>query len=257
MSLFVRRSSLFSVLVLLLFTHAYIAPYFMVVAFQISNTNHRFHTAHQNSFYPLGNSANHLRISVSCNMEYSSNYIKNFRQAALLPRIIRCAETDCLADVDDESMNDTGISLITKQTGLILDLRSPSERNEEKASAWMSTSGFQVCDEVEAVGEGNKKVVMRVDVLSPTRLFQYLTENWLTPTERALSAVYFAIDIQKRNALQMDVLNKRGLTGLYEAILQTSGGELFDALKAITIFLERSNNEKNNIAVHCVQGKDR
>ena len=168
-----------------------------------------------NSYYcyqpHLHNRNNRIQSSsVVCSMEYSSSYIKNFRQAAYLPRVIRCAETDCLANVadTDEHMTDTGVELIMERTGLILDLRSPSERNEQKATVWMKNAGFEVSNNLDV--SGNEKKVLRVDILSPTRLFQYLSDNWLTPSERALSAVYFAVNVQKRNALQMDVLNKRG-----------------------------------------------
>lgn len=55
--------------------------------------------------------------------------------------------------------------------------------------------------------------------------------------------------------LPVDILTS--VPGLYEAILQTSGDELLETLKAITLFLEKCRGTEINVAVHCVQGKDR
>lgn len=55
----------------------------------------------------------------------------------------------------------------------------------------------------------------------------------------------------------MEVLNSRGLAGLYEAIIQTSGREMFEALCAITLYLEACRKDDGSVVIHCVQGKDR
>ena len=117
----------------------------------------------------------------------------------------------------------------------------------------MEKSGFNVMENVDEE-ELKDKTVLRIDVLSPTRLFEYLNKFWLTPSQQALSAIYFATNIRKRNELQMSVLNSRGLAGLYEAIVQTSGNDICFALRTLTLHFENNNSPA---VVHCVQGKDR
>jgi len=101
--------------------------------------------------------------------------------------------------------------------------------------------------------------VLRIDVLSPSRLFNHLTTQWMSPSQKALAAMYYAIDGGKLHELRMDVLNEKGLAGLYEAIISTSGEELQAGLIAITEYLEacEAKGVDGACAVHCVQGKDR
>ena len=205
--------------------------------------------------------------------------VRNFRPAAGLRRIYRCANTDPLGNIflnkggdsEDDSkqfsfeMNSPEDILLNK-VGLILDLRSSSERNETLAQTWMSkatggeisTKNFsrEVTVSNYDIGDTTERSVYRIDVLSPKRLFTYLGENWLTsPVQKAQYSFSLAFDTQKLHEMRMDILNGKGLQGTYEAMLSTSGDELFAALKAITIYLE--NNQTGDIAVHCVQGKDR
>ena len=91
-----------------------------------------------------------------------------------------------------------------------------------------------------------------------------MTQTWFKPAQKALSALYFTINAQKLHELRMDVMNKRQLSGLYEAMLQTSQVELCDALQEITMFWEQKihydkddDTNANAVVVHCVQGKDR
>ena len=49
------------------------------------------------------------------------------------------------------------------------------------------------------------------------------------------------MDAKKLHELQMDVVNQRGLPGLYEAMLQTSQRELCEALQKITVYLEQTH----------------
>ena len=91
-----------------------------------------------------------------------------------------------------------------------------------------------------------------------------MTQTWFKPAQKALSALYFTINAQKLHELRMDVMNKRQLSGLYEAMLQTSQAELCDALQEITMFSEQQihydkddDTNANAVVVHCVQGKDR
>eukprot|EP00978_Attheya_sp_CCMP212_P004570 scaffold9981_cov51-Attheya_sp.AAC.1 len=106
----------------------------------------------------------------------------------------------------------------------------------------------------------NERTVLRIDVLSPPKLFSHLESKWLNPSQRALAAFFYTFDTNKLHELRMDVLNEKGLFGLYEAILFTSGTELCAALQAITICLESFNHRPESdgaIVVHCVEGKDR
>ena len=80
----------------------------------------------------------------------------------------------------------------------------------------------------------------------------------------SIVGTFFTINAKKLHELRMDVMNKRQLSGLYEAMLQTSQVELCDALQEITMFLEQKihydkddDTNANAVVVHCVQGKDR
>ena len=208
----------------------------------------------------------------SDDLEVPSSAIRNFRQAACLRDVYRCGSTDDLSGVKkgDSRLSDpeSPESILLRRAGLILDLRSASERDEEKARKWMAAapggpfsfvtfmrdSGTQPM--VSAVGQGRRRIVNRIDVLSPSRLFAYLSENWLSPAQKILSAIYFAVDTGRLHELRMDVLNERGLAGLYEAIVRTSEKELAHGLVAITEHFEADPNRRP-VAVHCVQGKDR
>jgi len=199
--------------------------------------------------------------------------VRNFRQAAGLSRIYRCANTDKLGTlfdvenaVEDGSLKFDRSSAEYKMlhdAGLILDLRSDSERNEAQARSWMakapggsiSISNFNR-DKPKQTNNDGKRSVYRIDVLSPRRLFDYLGDTWVTtPVQKAQYSFCFAFDTQKLHEIRMDILNEKGLEGLYEAIIETSGEELFASLCAITEYLEK--NSHGDVIVHCVQGKDR
>lgn len=205
--------------------------------------------------------------------EETISLIRNFRQAAGLRRIYRCASTDKLGTLfevenedEDGSLNLNRSSAEYKMlhdAGLILDLRSDSERNEAQARSWMaqapggpiSISNFDR-DQPKQTNEDGKRSVFRIDVLSPKRLFDYLGETWITsPVQKAQYSFCFAFDTQKLHEIRMDMLNEKGLEGLYEAIIETSGEELLASLCAITEYLE--SNTHGDVIVHCVQGKDR
>jgi hypothetical protein len=83
---------------------------------------------------------------------------------------------------------------------------------------------------------------------------KYASDNWLTPSQKALSKIYWIFDAGKVHELRIDSLNKRGLAGLYEVILETGKAELCLVLQEVTLHLEQ---QQSSVAVHCVQGKDR
>ena len=217
------------------------------------------------------NPSTQLRGGSDDHVETTDSLVKNFRQAASLPGIYRCASTDGLAKIFEDEGGTMRVQyssrspedLLLNRAGLILDLRSQSERDEASARRWMesATRGGFVAEEFERGGfafdaSQQKRRVLRIDVLSPSRLFGHLTNQWMSPSQKALAAMYYAIDGNKLHELRMDVLNEKGLAGLYEAIISTSGEELKAGLVAITEYLERCGAD-GACAVHCVQGKDR
>jgi hypothetical protein len=228
--------------------------------------------------------------------------IKNFRKAAGLNRVYRCGNTDGLggeaisittaaADSDgvvsflqgtskeeqvqemtlgsnheDDSIS-TSIVLLCR-AGLILDLRSDTERNETLAQAWMRKAprgGIQVkhftrnSSESYSIKDALSRCVYRIDLLSPKRLFDYMFNHWISSPFLKLQYRFNTLfDTAKLHEMRMDILNNKGIQGLYEAMLETSGNEFCAALKAMTIYLENNRSNKDDvIIVHCVQGKDR
>lgn len=178
--------------------------------------------------------------------------VENFRPVAGTTRLYRCANTDVLAQTNDASE-----CSILSQAGLIVDLRSQEERDEDQAQQWMQRHGFQCADEVQETTSSLKtRTVLRIDVQPRTRILNYLTQNWLTPVQQGLNAVWTAVDGQRQHEMRMDALNEKGLPGLYEAILETGGEDLCFALKRITQHLETAPAD-SIVVFHCVQGKDR
>lgn len=188
--------------------------------------------------------------------------IENFRQAAGLPRIYRCASTDQLANVVASQDWHEPERILLQDTGLVLDLRSESERNDKLAEQWTSQASFQLqtvepeTHVIPSQSDGiNTRRVLHIDVLSPSRFMEYASEKWFTPSQKALANMYWVFDAGKVHEMRIDELNNRGLAGLNEIILETGKQELCVALQEMTIFLEQ--NQCDNVAIHCVQGKDR
>jgi len=194
--------------------------------------------------------------------------VKNFRQALSLPSIYRSANTDPLGKLFPVSSSPVlpisihpNDALMLESVGLVLDLRSDSERNNTLAQSWrkQSPGGSFVTEipSVDTTSPTTQRKVLHIDVLSPKRLFEYMSQNWLTPLQKLQSSMYFVGDIDKLHELRMNVMNTKKLSGLYEAICKTSSRELCFSLKQITEFLESENGNQGNVVVHCVQGKDR
>ncbi len=256
--------------------------------------------------------------AADCNM--TSTLVKNFRRASGLPFIYRCASTDLLGDLFDDAGednipntdtdtntnkfahfdNDSPEKKLLYDIGLVLDLRSQSERNELKAKKWTSlapggkyiTKTFERGSDITndlgfrgEIGEENqqrRRVIYRIDVLSPQRLFDYMSKSWISsPSQRTKYMFNVAFDSKGLHEMRMDIMNEKGLEGLYEAIIETSDAELFASLKAIVEYLEVTQETQNDtgtgagtdrattttgscggsggrgVVVHCVQGKDR
>ena len=213
---------------------------------------------------------NDIATSADPDSDEDRVFVRNFRQARALPCIYRCGSTEDIVDAMHNSPtnadSETATAVLLHRACLVLDLRSPSERDEERAQQWMTQapggplSVIDWNDNLHAKLIENERAVLRIDVLSPPRLFSHLESKWLNPSQRALSALFYTFDTNKLHELRMDVLNEKGLFGLYEAILFTSGNELCAALQAITICLENFKHRPESdgaIVVHCVEGKDR
>ena len=79
-----------------------------------------------------------LQAASILGMTTTTTTLKNFREAAALPNIYRCAKTDDLADRIGiaETLSDPE-DIVFHRAGLVIDLRSDSERDEKKAQLWM------------------------------------------------------------------------------------------------------------------------
>ena len=187
--------------------------------------------------------------------------IENFRLVAGMNNIFRCASTDGLGDQESVDLSGPDI-FVFKEAGLILDLRSASERNEASACNWMARAPRGPMMVVEAnqryskrSNPQHKRFVVRCDLLSPSRFMSYIEQNWLSLAEKAQAALFKMIDGQKLHELRIESLNARGLAGLNEAILETGKQDILNALQTITLHLEANANDP--VIMHCVQGKDR
>jgi protein tyrosine/serine phosphatase len=188
--------------------------------------------------------------------------VKNFRKARRLSNIYRCANTDNLASRIGAEPLPEAERILFYQVGLIIDLRSDSERDEEKAQKWMSQAPggpflviYKKFNLSKEATYQRKRTVLRLDPLKPSQLMNYLDKHWMSTEEKAKATFYNFFDGGRLHNLRIDVLNRKGLSGLNEAILETGKQEMLSALEAMTVHLETS--PRDSIVVHCVQGKDR
>ena len=145
---------------------------------------------------------------------------------------------------------------VLEQAHLVLDLRSPSERNEVHSKMWMNQVGMRIFEVDEDYQTTGRRCCVRIDVLSPPKFMAYIDENWLSsPSEKAQAGWYKLVDGSKLHELRIERLNDYGLAGLNEAILETGQMELCRAMQTITLHLEQ--NPGQSAVIHCVQGKDR
>lgn len=220
--------------------------------------------------------------------------VKNFRKAAGLSRVYRCGSTDVLGQVTSTTRTipsswlfedeNSAEHVILVRAGLILDLRSPAERNESLAQSWMVEApggGFDMeyfakdshqenrnnlrhddekennFDHLGGKDQAPRRFVYRIDILSPKRLFDYMSKYWISsPWHKLQYSVNSLLSSERLHEMRMDILNERGIQGIYEAMLETSGDEFCAALMAMTTYLE-SDIGQRVVVVHCVQGKDR
>jgi len=216
----------------------------------------RFNTAlrneRRNSYYPADTTTAAMPTTKS---------IANFRQALGIRNIYRCASPDILGEkilvhgTDDRYAIAGHDRFVLEEVGLVIDLRSPSERNEMHSQLWMNKANMKVFDINEVYQPGSGRCAVRIDVLSPPRFMEYIEQEWFTPSERAHAMWYKVVDGSRLHELRIERLNEKGLAGLNEAILETGKEEIFRALAIMTLHLER--NPGQNAVIHCVQGKDR
>ena len=202
--------------------------------------------------------------------------VRNFRQAAGIANVFRCASTDELGAI--ASIADARIKIasptdqfVWKHAGCILDLRSSNERNELHAQNWMTNAPGPTLRVIEDHQDytpsfndnshphnhrDDERVVVRVNVLSPNQVLSYIEASWLDAVKKARAGRFRRVGDEKGlHELLIDELNKRGLAGLNEIILETGKTSLCKALRTITLFLEGHPN--SSVLIHCVQGKDR
>jgi hypothetical protein len=241
--------------------------------------------------------------------------------ATLASTVYRCGSTDMLGR--EEKENETTATpralssssfvaddqIVYQHAGLIIDLRSPAERNDEDAQRWMENSSASVTssstsrpaqqqrpihvftipidDDEESssvIAELHEKIfdddknsrryVIRLDVLNRQELLRYIQNNWLSLKKNASFLLTPETNSSNHHLASHNIteeLNKRGLAGLNEAILETKSGQigLCRALQIMTVYREAiaSSSKKNklsvmdaydtSIVIHCVQGKDR
>lgn len=197
--------------------------------------------------------------------------VKNFRQARGLINIYRCAKMDDLADRFDDSKQDKPASwsgaegTILCRAGLILDLRSPSEIKQEKISKWTEHApGGKILvmreeNHEDALLAKEKRVMLNIDVLGPKDFSKYVERKWLTSAQEQIQMTFYrAVDGDKLHEMRVEALNKRGLVGLNEVILESGKAHFCRALKAITVHLEKKGGDLfRPVIIHCAQGKDR
>ena len=195
--------------------------------------------------------------------EMDPGSIRNFRRAAGIENVFRCGSTDELGvKIEDNCQQWSNAEwFVLQQAGMILDLRSPGERNEPQARKWMEYAPRPiqvVAGDEEYRHHANtpkNRFVVRINVLSPPRFMSYIEDNWLRVSEKVQATWFRMIDGQKLHELRIEALNERGLAGLNEIILETGKRQLCRALQTITLHLEK--NPSDPVVIHCVQGKDR
>jgi hypothetical protein len=191
----------------------------------------------------------------------AGTWIQNFRSAAGIGNIYRCASPDVLGEQliahggDAPQYFSDQDRFVLDQAHLVVDLRSPSERKEVHSKVWMNHAGMRVFEVDEEYQVTGRRCVVRIDVLSPPRFMKYIEGHWLSNGEKAQAKWYKLVDGGKLHELLIDRLNEYGLAGLNAAILETGKEELCRSLKTITAHLEQ--NPGQSAVIHCVQGKDR
>ncbi|KAL3906624.1 MAG: hypothetical protein SGILL_009194, partial [Bacillariaceae sp.] len=209
------------------------------------------------------------------NQRDPSKSIQNFRPAAGLGEgiVYRCASTDVLGEkikeLEGQGNDDSTMSIADKtvlqEGGLIFDLRSAVERKEEQARYWMNHPTLTPKAPVFVVDVGmddnleklqqlfllkppsTARFVMRIDVLNQPLFVKYCDDTWLSQIDNKKLLWYKLADGNALHEWRMDELNRRGLAGLNEAILETGKGYLLRALQIITLYREAATKDASSL----------
>lgn len=173
--------------------------------------------------------------------------IENFRQAAGLGNVFRSGTTDVLGEADISQLEGSD-KFVAEKPGLILDLRSKNEVNEQAAQKWMAEQGVQEIESDSYSATEKRRTAVQIDVI----FLEFVDKQWLNPTEQQEAA---ELQDSELTMLRIEKLNERGLLGLNQLILESGRVELCKALMIITRRFEA--NADDVILIQCVQGKDR
>ncbi|KAL3932420.1 MAG: hypothetical protein SGBAC_010858 [Bacillariaceae sp.] len=172
--------------------------------------------------------------------------IENFRQAAGLGNVFRSGTTDVLGEADISQLEGSD-KFVAEKPGLILDLRSKNEVNEQAAQKWMAEQGVQEIESDSYSATEKRRTAVQIDVI----FLEFVDKQWLNPTEQQEAA---ELQDSELTMLRIEKLNERGLLGLNQLILESGRVELCKALMIITRRFEA--NADDVILIQCVQGKD-
>jgi len=254
--------------------------------------------SHHKNQVPVLAQAGRLGESAVSGAECHNDLVPNFRPARGLQNVIfRCGQTDDLIHRVEERQPTTATgrqcasNILSEQVllydaGLVIDLRSPPERDSKSATAWMSMAPggtYEVQNHQFQIRKPRQeRTCLRLTPLPAERFYHYIDTHWLDAQEKARTALFkLTGDVGALHQMRINAMNRRGLVGMYQAILEVGKSELCEALRAIALHLEyayreeeegikkmmatmmnhhhlaTSSRKKKLIVVHCVQGKDR
>mmetsp|Transcript_8425 Transcript_8425/g.20267 ORF Transcript_8425/g.20267 Transcript_8425/m.20267 type:complete len:287 (+) Transcript_8425:45-905(+) len=173
--------------------------------------------------------------------------IENFRQAAGLGNVFRSASTDVLGETDISQLEGAD-KFVAQKPGLILDLRSKNEINEQLAQKWTAEQGIQMTESDSYSATEKRRTAVQITVLS----MDFVDKQWFDSTELQKAA---ELQPEELEGLRIEKLNERGLFGLNQLILESGRVGLCKALMIITRRFEA--NADDVILIECLLGKDR
>lgn len=190
--------------------------------------------------------------------------VANFRASAGCHNLFRCAAPDELGhllneirpveDLDQDGWPEPERRILFDAT-LILDLRMESEIDWKQYQALTHSAPGGPFEEVNSLEDLAKSKSKRQHFrpkgdygLTRTELLTHVGKAWVA------KEIWDNADHSERINFLLEELNKRGLVGLYEIILETKP-YIRAVLQAITIHLE--NHRDGKVVFHCSIGKDR
>ena len=158
----------------------------------------------------------------------------------------------------DSSQLDGPDTFVAKKPGLIVDLRSPYEVDDNLAQKWTAEHGVQRIEYDSYNAFEKQRAAVRMDILSPSRMLAFVEKEWLsnnqTEQEKAAELLKSG-SAQEQHLFVCEHLNEHGLAGLNRLILESGGAALCKALMLITKRFEA--NADDVILINCILGKDR